>query len=94
MRSFSPAVRHVFSHESFDGLSLDPTSPQLVNPKDLGKDFNLYKYQGYVRSLNKFFPELFPKIESHGSDIVQAQNCRKLLSGLKCVEVNCRDVVH
>ncbi len=89
MRSLTPNVRHIFTHETFDGLSLNSAQPQIINPKDiLSEDFNQHRYHTYVSSLQRNFPDYFPKIETTTAGSSQeAQKCRDLLQGLKCVEV-------
>ena len=62
MRSFEEKVRHVFPNESFDGISFDSDfKPGCANPKDLYPEINTFKFQDYVGSLHKSFPDHFPK---------------------------------
>ena len=82
-------VRHVFADESFDGLSVDPAYPTLVNPKELGdQDFNQHRYHSYLGSLSRSFPDYFPTVSksvSYNPDSIK--KCHELLYGLKYVEV-------
>lgn len=90
MRSLDANIRHVFPHESFDGLSQDLNMKFLLEPKDIPADCNFNRYQTYVNSLNKNFPDFFPKVEPQSQNKLDEniKKCRELLQGLKCVEVD------
>ena len=62
--------------------------PNCVNPKDLYPGINSLKFQEYVNSLHTHFPENFPKCDQNKLiEEEQVSLSRKLLSGLKAVEV-------
>lgn len=123
LQKFSPTVRHVFAHESFDDLtkelipkvpkkqaevmkpkSRDSSPPRLSGPKDktasvpsgnrlidfdeLGESYNSHRYQMYVNSLHKQFPQYFPEIKSVAEPPTQEQkeSSKMFFGGLNAVE--------
>lgn len=87
MSGFGKDIRHVFSHEDFDGLSLNLAHPMIVNPKIVDPNINMFRHQHYVNSLHKYFPQYFKKIENSVRDNDQADKIRHSVGCLHCSEV-------
>lgn len=88
MRALDERVRHVFPNENFDGISFDTEfKPGCANPKDLYPEINNFKFQEYVGSLHKSFPDNFPKPDVQDIDLAQLHLARKATAGLRSIQV-------
>jgi hypothetical protein len=87
MRSFNGNVRHIFTHEDFDGMALEGSKPTLIDAKQLIPTVNFHRYQMYTSSLHKFFPQHFPNLASRLPKKEMVDKCQELLDGLKVAEV-------
>src|SRR5689334_10659565 len=94
MRSFTAKVRHIFTHEDFDGMAVEGSKPTLVDAKQLTPTVNFHRYQLYTSSLNKYFPQHFPNLAVRVPKKEKVEKCLELLEGLKVGEVLFRNEVH
>lgn len=87
MRSFKAKVRHIFTHEDFDGMSIEGSGKTLIDSKHLTPTINLHRYQLYTASLHKYFPAHFPNLAIRIPPKEKVEKCLQLLDGLKVAEV-------
>lgn len=86
MRSFNPAVRHVFAHEEFDGISNDCEDASLIDKSLITPKINFHRYQIYTSSLNEYFPEHFPNLAIRVASKDHISKCLEVLKDLKAVQ--------